>query len=206
VATRYAEREGEIQDAQAALEAAREKDRQAAVEAALAGEELDGDLSKNERDALVRADALKRTLAPLAQAVDEAGNALAQAIAPAAESWAAGFEAERDEAAARYVAAVQEAQAALEELGKAESARVWLVGFDEGMARAGQIPAWHGKAAPLAAEDRFGRQEDPRDLLELAADAAPRMTREQRRAERRAADDAEIAARQARAAEEAMAS
>jgi hypothetical protein len=146
VAARWAERAGELTDAEAAVETAREKDRQAAVEAALAGKDLDGDLSKNESDALVKADALKRTLPALEQALDEAGNALAQAIAPVAERWAAGLEVERDEAAARYLAAVEEAQTALDELGKAESARVWLVDFDEGIARGRPDPrlAWQG--------------------------------------------------------------
>jgi hypothetical protein len=178
VANRYAEHLGRIQDAEEELKAAQAKDAQEAVHAAMEGGGI-SNVNRYERDARARVDALRRALGPLEQAVDEAGNAMLGPIAGAAESWATGLEEEAEEELARYRSAVQEALAALEEAERAYSAVDFLRSFHPADARMGHAPGWHGKPMPLAAADAYGREERAaRELLALAANAAPRYSRD----------------------------
>jgi hypothetical protein len=177
VANRYAEHLGRIQDAEEELKAARARDAQEAVAAAEEGGDL-SDVNRYERDARARVDALRRALPALEQAVDEAGNAMLEPIAGAAESWATDLEAGAEAALALYRSAVQEALAALEEAERAYSAVAFLRAFHPGDARMGHAPGWHGKPMPLVAQDALGlRQESPSELLALAANAEPRYGR-----------------------------
>jgi hypothetical protein len=132
------------------------------------------DVNAYEREARARLDALRRALPALEQALDEAGNAMLGPIAEAAESWAAERDAEAEEAAGRYEEALAEAGAALDELGRARSAALWLRDFHQGAAATGHAPGWLGKvAAPaVTVEDHVGRQFDARELLSLAARAS----------------------------------
>jgi hypothetical protein len=191
VADRYAEHMGRIEDAEAAVEAAKAKDAREAVTAAMEGGDL-SDVNVYEREARSRLDALRRALPALEQALDEAGNAMLGPIAEAAESWATEIDSEAEEAGTRYEEAVAEAGAALDELGRARSAAAWLRAFDAGQASGGHEGAgWHGKvAAPaVTVEDMVGRQFDARELLSLAARASAgglqslEERREQRHAE-----------------------
>jgi hypothetical protein len=188
VANRYAEHLGRIQDAQEELKAARAKDAQEILAAAEEGGEL-SDVNRYERDARARVDALRRALPPLEQAVDEAGNAMLEPLAGAAESWAQELERGAQAALALYRSAVQEALASLEEAERSYSAVAFLRAFQPADARMGLAPGWHGKPMPLVAQDALGlRQESPRELLALAATAEPRYGREA--ANRYSADEA----------------
>lgn len=161
---------GELEDAEQAVEQARAEDVQAAAAAFGKGGPVK-DADKRERAAVARVNALRTARRGAAQAVDDAGNARLAPIAAARDEWAAGLEAERAAAAARYDAAIAEARAALAALGKAESALSWLRNFDAARARVGQHPSYHGKAQPVFAEDLRGVKHDARQLLELAAKA-----------------------------------
>jgi hypothetical protein len=167
VANRYAEHMGRIEDAQAAVDA------REAVQAALEGGDL-SDVNAYEREARAKLDALRRALPALEQAADQAGNAMLGPIAEAAESWVTELDSEAAEDAARYEEALAEAGAALDELGRARSAALWLRDFDQGMAATGNDQGWHGKVAAPAVmvEDAVGRQFDARELLGLAARAS----------------------------------
>jgi len=199
VASRYAEHVGRIEDAQAAEEAARAKDAQEAVQAAMEGGDI-SDVNRRERRAQAQLDALRRALPPVEQALDEAGDAMLEPIDAAAPSWAADLEHEAAQALARYQLAVEEALAALGEAERGYSAVDWLRAFHPAEARMGLAPGWHGKPMPLVAEDPWGNQEDPRELLGKAATASPRVNREGVRArrEQEAREEREQAEEQAR--------
>jgi hypothetical protein len=169
IATRYAEREGEISDAKAAVEAAKKQDHAAAVEATLAGEELPVDVNKRERDAASKVEALRATLPALAEATDKAGDGLAAAVGEHREGWQRDLDAAREAASDRYDEALAQAQAALVELSTARGAAAWLARYDAAEARVGQVVAFLGRGPHLIAEDKFGRQSDAAELLALAA-------------------------------------
>lgn len=185
VANKWAELQGDLEDAEAAVKTAQQADTEAVAAAISKGEAVE-DAAAREREALVKVRAYGGMLQGAELAADKAGNALLGPIEAAREDWAAQLEAERDEARTRYDEAVEEAQVALVALGKAQSALTWIRNYDAVLARAGEIVSYHGKAEPFVSEDRFGRQEDPRQLLELAATATARLSREEKRAERRA--------------------
>jgi hypothetical protein len=84
------------------------------------------------------------------RAVDEAGNRLAQAIARHRDEWVATVAPRIPEARARLEKALDEAEAALRDLGNASHAVHWLENFDVGQAIAGHQPPYiHGKNPTL---------------------------------------------------------
>lgn len=139
VANRWAEHVGRIEDAEAAVEAAKAADHEEAVESALAGEEL-GNVNERENKARAGLEALRRELPALEQAVDEARNEMLPLIDDAAEGWAARLAVEAEEAQARYRAAVEEALGALGEAERSYSAVDFLRAFQPADARMGLAP------------------------------------------------------------------
>lgn len=170
IGDQYGRLVGELEDATAAVEAARAEDTRAAAAAFAEGKTVE-DATAREREAQAKVAELRSLLAGAEVAVGQAGDALLPLIAEAREAWAAELQSAEQEAAERYDAAVAEARNALELLGKARSAVTWLRDFDAGAARVGQIPGYHGKAQPITAETLRGQQHDVRDLLALAAEA-----------------------------------
>jgi hypothetical protein len=183
------------------VRAAKAKDQQEAVARTLAGAEVDeAALDKHERKAAAKLAVLRRALPAFEQAVDEAGNAMLGPIAEGVEGWASELDAEAAEAAARYEAALAEARAALDELGRARSAVEWLRDFDQGAARTGKGRAGMGRSALGPYRSRISSAGSmTRELLTLAAKASAGVipSLEERREAR------EVAARLEREAEQA---
>lgn len=166
----YGRLAGELEDAEAALEAARAEDVEAAAAAYAEGRTVE-DATARERTAQGKVAALRTALKGAEVAADRAGDALLTPISEAREAWLAEAERAEEEAASRYDEAVAEARAALDALGKARSAVTWLRGFDANVARAGEYVSYLGKSEPIFAESLRGHKEDVRALLALAAEA-----------------------------------
>jgi hypothetical protein len=168
VAEAYARKQGEIYDAREAIKAAKAADAQAAVDAALKGKPLPDDLNGLEREARAQLKLLEGTLRPLAAACDVRGNELAAAIGKHREAWAAEQEALDAEAVERYVAAIEEARAALVQITLHRGGAEWLRKFEAGKATAGLVQpfAGVGRTVFVANTDR-----PVSELLDAAAEA-----------------------------------
>jgi hypothetical protein len=81
---------------------------------------------------------LKANLQPLAIAVDEIGNELADAIDQHRDEWTAAREHRATEAEQRFLAAIEAVRAAASDLGPARSGIAWLAEFNVEDAKAGR--------------------------------------------------------------------
>jgi hypothetical protein len=205
VADKLARRIGEIQEAEEAVDTAKDEDRAAMLEAIDAGKDLPANPNKRQLAAEAKLEALRSTVPALEQAVDAAGNRLAEEIGKVAKTWAEALEPRRQEAADRYAAGIEQAQEALTAIKRTRGAIAWLNAFNVEEARVGRVRPWHG-GGQARIEDHRGREYNPADLLQLAAtlNDPPPPTYSERRAVRQAERDkrqaqAEAERKQARA-------
>jgi hypothetical protein len=174
LATQWARTKGEIDDAEQELKQAAADDIKRA--AAAFGEGKEPDPSTNaEPEAKAKLEGLRERLAALSIAVDDAGNALADAIGAAKDEWVASFAPAVEGGTERYRAALASALEALEELGRATAGRVWLEEFDVGLAHVGDVRQFHGGSAAFRVPrpQGFSANDELRadELLKLAATA-----------------------------------
>jgi hypothetical protein len=169
IAARWANTKGELGDAVEALEAAKQADLRAIVNSARQGKDVK-DPQANQRKAEALIADLRFLLKGLDQAVDKAGNRLAQAITTHRKQWLPRLADAETDAAERFDQAVIEARAALDELRPARGAVKWLNSFDPDLARMGQGTQFSGgrlrvrsNAGPLRGDH------DPTALIDLAA-------------------------------------
>jgi hypothetical protein len=116
---------------------------EAAAEAYAAGKEPKT-LDRQEQEARAKKHELGRRAAALSAALDKAGNELARTVAASRDEWAESLGGLAQEAEERLTAALAEAQAAADKLGKARRAREWVESFDAGDAIVGRGGPYNG--------------------------------------------------------------
>jgi hypothetical protein len=170
---RWGQTKGDLDDARGAIKEAEAEDIKAGADVYAAGK-TPRDLSKREDAARAKVETLESQLAALSVAVDQAGDALAQAIAEHRDEWAETQAEVEEEAAFSFARKMEEAQAALSELRAARGGIEYLRNFDVKEAIVGRQPQFSGGKIIVEAEG-FGPlrgEHRPEDLLTLAAKAA----------------------------------
>jgi hypothetical protein len=176
VATKWAALVGDAEDATAAIEAAKAKDIADAAEALVAGDDV-ADPTLHEREARQRLAVIEAALPSLRVAVDRAGNDLAAVIDANREAWLEKIDAQEEKTAARYAAAVTEAQAALAALKPLRGAIEWLENFDTREATMGYQPQFAGGRVVVKVRSGLFRGDHAADeLLRFAAQATESTT------------------------------
>lgn len=169
VAMRYAALLGELEDARVAVNAGKVKDSTEMAAAFARGE--DAVLKSTHADkAQAALDGIAGTLKAVEPVVDEAGNAMLEAVAEVRDEWVASLEKAAEKHLAAYRKAVAAAQEALAPYTKLQGAIVFLDDFDAGEARIGRMSGWHGQGRVRVRSGGWHDEEhDPGDLLTLVA-------------------------------------
>ncbi|MFN0154164.1 MAG: hypothetical protein ACKVUT_07270 [Gaiella sp.] len=136
LARKWSVTKAELREFETRLKAARTADRDAMAAEYSAGRDPEPS-TKHETAVLSAMAAAEVRFAALGQALDAAGNALADAIGECRGEWIAGFETVEREATERYQAAIGEAIAHAGDIGLARAALAWLSEFDVARAHAG---------------------------------------------------------------------
>ena len=181
IAARWGNVKVDLQDAVEELAAAKQADLDHIVKMAEQGKDV-ADAQAKQRKAEATIADLRFKLKGLDQAVDEAGNRLAEAIATHRDRWLPMLDVAERDATERFDQAITEARAALTDLRPARGAVGWLAAFDVNLARTGQNPQFAGGRLRVKSRGGLLRGDhDPTDLLDLAAKVttaqeAPRQT------------------------------